>query len=155
MPGEESTMPLTICPAGTDIFSLGAQTLVNPVNTVGTMGAGLAKEFARRYPHHLAWYRERCLENILVLGHPQLDRGQTPWILAFPTKRHWKENSRLIIIEEGLNKTRNRIDRSGIQSLALPALGCGLGGLPFESVQAQVENYLGDLAIQVWLIPPQ
>lgn len=149
-------MGVSLCPAGTDLFALPAHTLVNPVNTVGVMGAGLALAFARRWPAHLAWYQEQCRLGLLQPGEPQLDRGDgsRPWILAMPTKQHWRHPSRLEWVEAGLERLAGRLPGSGIQSLALPALGCGLGGLPYAEVERAVLHYLQEAGIPVWLIAP-
>lgn len=138
-----------------DLFSLNAHTIVNPVNCVGVMGKGLAKQFARRFPDHEVWYKRQCADGLIVPGCPQLDRGSAPWILAFPTKAHWRDPSRAEWIREGLISCRRRLPGSGVLSLAMPALGCGLGGLPFDQVRQMTERYLGDLTMPIWLIPPQ
>jgi O-acetyl-ADP-ribose deacetylase (regulator of RNase III) len=145
-------MPVTVLQA--DLFDLGAQTIVNPVNTVGVMGKGLALEFARRFPAHLDWYRAQCQNGSLDIGRPQLDRGQQPWILAFATKRDWRAPSQMSFVEAGLASLVQRLPGSGIESLAMPALGCGLGGLPWPQVRDTVCQALAQVEIPVWLIKP-
>ena len=43
-----------------DIFESQAKVLVNPVNCVGIMGAGLALQFKRRYPEEFNTYKIVC-----------------------------------------------------------------------------------------------
>ncbi len=58
------------------------------------------------------------------------DRLEGPrLIINFPTKRHWRGRSRLADIESGLDDLRRVLIERDIRSVALPALGCGLGGL--------------------------
>lgn len=71
-----------------DIFRSGAQTLVNPVNCRGVMGAGLALAFKQRYPEMFAAYVEECRSGRLRIGRPWLYRTGQPWMLNFPTKDH-------------------------------------------------------------------
>lgn len=145
-------MPVTVTTES--LFSLDAQTIINPVNCVGVMGRGLAKVFARKWPAHEAWYRRQCAQGLIAPGRPQLDRGQDPWILAFPSKRHYRDPSRIEDIDSGLASVARRLPGSGITSLALPALGCGLGGLPFATVLRLVQLHLGPSDIPIWLCEP-
>jgi len=86
-----------------DIFSSNAQTLVNPVNCVGVMGKGLAREFRRRFLDMYDEYAKRCAVAPVRLGEPYLFRGpQLPWIINFPTKHHWRSRSRLPDLIAGL-----------------------------------------------------
>lgn len=121
--------------AGGDLFESGCSTLVNAVNCHGAMGAGIALEFKRRYPAMFADYRCRCRRGELRLGRPYLWRsgdGAGPSVLNFPTKDHWRDPSQLEAIVEGLAWLRSRYREWGVDSLAVPALGCGHGGLSWD-----------------------
>src|SRR5690349_16891779 len=87
-----------------DIFESSAQVLVNPVNTAGAMGKGLALAFKKRYPAMFEAYRTRCENGQFQVGDLWLYKTSDKWILNFPTKRHWREKSTLEIIETGLKK---------------------------------------------------
>lgn len=143
---------------GENLFKSPAQTLVNTVNTVGVMGKGLAKKFADRFPDMLADYEIRCAEgaeNRLTLGRPYLfRRPETPWILNFPTKDHWRSSSRLAPILEGLAYLRERLSEWEIESLAVPPLGCGHGGLEWRAVGQLYVNVLDSFQIPVTLFAP-
>lgn len=136
----------------TSIFDSEAQTLVNPVNTEGVMGAGLAKEFKRRWPEMFAYYEVRTRRFGWVPGELQLwnDGDDLPWVLNFPTKTAWRLPSSLTLIQAGLAAFEGSYGELGITSVAFPALGCGLGGLKWkEEVRPLMERYLGDLKIPV------
>jgi O-acetyl-ADP-ribose deacetylase (regulator of RNase III) len=151
-----------------DIFSSRAQTLVNPVNTKGVMGAGLALEFKRRYPQMFEDYRRRCTAGELRLGEPylwkpapeQLELGSADqpaderWIVNFPTKDHWRDPSRLQDILAGLDSLAAQIPAWGVRSLACPALGCGLGGLDWAAVGPLVQARLARCGIPAELFAP-
>ena len=118
------------------MFDKAHECFVCPVNTVGTMGNGLAKYFAMRYPDVEEAYKKLCNQRILKVGHPKLvvsNTGQK--IILFPTKQDWRNPSELSFIEEGL---KTFIDESSfgefrtVDEIALPALGCGKGQLVFE-----------------------
>lgn len=116
-----------------DIFASSAQTLTVPVNCVGVMGKGLALTFKQRYPEMFADYKKRCQRREVTLGTPYLyplpDDRQ---ILVFPTKHHWRNDSDLQGITRGLRWLHDNYQKIGIQSLATPALGCGLGNLDWD-----------------------
>lgn len=87
-----------------DIFNSPAQVLVNPVNTTGVMGKGLALQFKQRYPAMYEAYRVACSKEMLTIGKLMLHRAEDHSILSFPTKAHWREPSRMEYLETGLEK---------------------------------------------------
>ena len=140
-----------------NLFESEAQTLVNAVNTAGVMGKGIAREFKMRFPDMYREYAERCAAGQVKLGEPYLFTGDPPsrrWILNFPTKGHWREPSRLCVIRDGLAYLRDHHLAWGIFSLAVPALGCGAGGLKWNDVQPHLLEGLTALRIPVELYAP-
>ncbi len=137
------------------IFDSSAQTLVNPVNCVGVMGKGLAAEFRRRYPLMHEMYQRQCAVKALLPGQPVLYAGQNPWIVCFPTKQHWRDVSKLVDIDVGLAVLAEQVVRWEVLSLAVPALGCGLGGLGWTDVWALIRKHLEPLSIPVDVYMPQ
>ena len=129
-----------------DIFESQAEAIANPVNCVGVSGAGLAKRFARLYPQNDRLYRKACAEGQIRPGRGLITETgqQTPrYIINFPTKRHWHDRSRIEDIRLGLSNLHRQLLRRNITSVALPALGAGLGGLDWNEVRGLVENEFG------------
>lgn len=137
-----------------DLFASGMQTLVNPINCKGAMGKGLALEFKKHYPLMYKDYQRRCKSGLVILGQPYLWK-ETPSssvsILNFPTKDHWKNDAHLCDIQSGLQYLALHAKEWGITSLAIPALGCGLGGLSWEDVLPEITAYLAPLNIPIHL----
>ncbi|PJF30997.1 MAG: hypothetical protein CUN51_05830 [Candidatus Thermofonsia Clade 1 bacterium] len=133
------------------LFNSPAQVLVNTVNTVGVMGKGVAKEFKRRYPQMAERYRELCERGLLTVGKLWLYRAPDKWILNFPTKKHWRERSRLKYIESGLQKFVATYRSRGITSISFPMLGCGNGQLNWDEVRPVMERYLKGLPIPTYI----
>ncbi len=129
-----------------NIFDSPAQVITNTVNCVGVMGKGLALEFKNRIPEMYNDYRKRCENKEVIPGRPYLWENDQAQVLNFPTKRHWKDNSFLKDIEDGLKYLAENYKDMGIYTLALPPLGCGNGGLKWESVRPLVEKYLGTIS---------
>jgi O-acetyl-ADP-ribose deacetylase (regulator of RNase III) len=139
-----------------DMFESQAQTLVNTVNCVGVMGKGLALEFKKRFPDMYEDYLTRCTAKQVQLGEPYLfRRSSRPWILNFPTKGHWRSVSRLSDIVAGLEYLESHYRTWGIESLAVPALGCNNGGLEWRVVGPTLYRHLGRLDIPVELYAPR
>jgi len=137
-----------------DIFQSPAQVLVNTVNTVGVMGKGIALDFKRLFPEMFEQYRQLCEEGKLRIGILWLYKTPNKWVLNFPTKRHWREPSRVEYIEAGLSKFAASYSQMGIHSIAFPPLGCGNGQLDFKTqVQPLMEKYLRNLPIEVFIYP--
>jgi O-acetyl-ADP-ribose deacetylase (regulator of RNase III) len=136
----------------TTVFNVGAQTIVNTVNCIGVMGAGLALEFQLRFPEMEKNYVERCKQRRVEVGRPYLYKEYVnPWILNFPTKNHWKYPSKIEWIEQGLKYFSANYQRGGITSIAFPKLGCSNGGLEWNTVAPLMEKYLQDLDIDVFI----
>lgn len=113
-----------------NIFDSPCQTITNPVNCAGIMGAGLALQFRHRFPEMHADYVTRCQSGEVRLGCPYLfKRSELPWILNFPTKQFPRDKSDFLYIIKGMDFVLEHYREWGITSLAIPALGCGLGGL--------------------------
>ncbi len=132
-----------------NIFEASAEALVNTVNTVGVMGKGVALQFKRAFADNhkeyiKAWKRGE-LEVGKVFVHHRNTLENPKYIINFPTKRHWRERSRLEYIQIGLDDLKHQIRHLGIQSIALPPLGCGNGGLDWNEVRPLIEAASNEL----------
>jgi len=138
-----------------DLFESKAQTWVNTVNTVGVMGKGIALGFRKRFPEMFEDYRRRCDRGEVALGRPYLyERPELPWILNFPTKDHWRSPARLDAIEQGLGHLLVNYRHWGVESLAVPPLGCGEGQLEWAVVGPTLFRWLERLEVPVELFAP-
>lgn len=139
-----------------DIFKSPAQVLTNTVNCAGVMGKGVALEFKNRYPQMFGDYKVKCDQGKVKPGQPYLWEDDSAQVLNFPTKRSWRDNSLLQDVEDGLKYLAGSYEQMGIQSIAMPALGCGLGGLKWSEVQPLIMKYLGALPdLDVYVYEPQ
>ena len=133
-----------------NLFTSNAKILVNTVNTVGVMGKGIASEFKKYYPKMFEEYKQLCDTNKLNIGNLNLYKTPNKWILNFPTKEHWRSPSKIEFIERGLQKLIEDAHKLQINDIAMPKLGCGNGGLDWESeVKPIVEKYLKKSPINV------
>jgi len=131
----------TFLPAG-DLFTLGAEAIVNPVNCVGKMGKGLALTFKNMYPENFRAYAAICARRELKPGglfpykHPS---RPDPWILNVATKNHWRDHSNLDDVQACAQALVDFCRKNSIRTVACPALGAGNGRLPWDTVRAVLE----------------
>lgn len=127
-----------------NLLTSDVEALVNTVNTVGVMGKGIALQFKRAFPANFRAYRTACSRGEIRLGQVWLFDtgvlGSRRYILNFPTKDHWRNASRLSDIVAGLDSLVSLVNDHHIQSLAIPALGCGNGGLDWAEVRPLIEQ---------------
>jgi O-acetyl-ADP-ribose deacetylase (regulator of RNase III) len=141
-----------------DLLEADVDALVNAVNTVGVMGKGIALAFKTRFPANYQAYAAACQRGEVVTGRMFVIETQAllgpRWIVNFPTNQHWRDLSRLEWVRTGLQDLRRFLLAQGVQSVALPALGAGLGGLSWPAVRAEIETALADLAVDVRVYEP-
>ena len=157
-----------------DMFFSTLQTLTISVNLQGIMGKGLASRAKYQFPDVYVAYQDACRSKRITAVKPYLykregsldeeladfganldTRNAVKWFLLFATKRKWRENSRLEDIEGGLDWVRHNFQAQGIESLAMPALGCGLGGLNWKDVGPLMCKYLHSIGIDVAIYLPR
>ena len=127
-----------------DILAEQTEALVNTVNCVGVMGRGIALEFKKAWPENFNAYAAACRRNEVQPGRMFVfETGQLMpprYIINFPTKRHWRGESRMEDIEAGLDALVAEVHKRGIRSIAVPPLGAGLGGLDWTGVRRRIER---------------
>lgn len=152
-----------------DLLKADVEALVNTVNCVGVMGRGIALQFKLKYPENFKHYAKACKRGELRPGKLFIfDRGRLlktggappdgpRFIINFPTKRHWREKSRLSYIRDGMAALVDEVHARGIRSIAIPPLGCGNGGLDWKEVRTIIESAMEEGApnVKVLLYPPR
>lgn len=146
-------MSVILMPHGS-VFVSHCNAIVNPINCVGTMGKGLALQFAHRYPDMLQSYKLAAQGGEVRIGEMWIWNEPEITIINFPTKIHWRDPSKLEWISAGLDDLRKYVILNK-HSVCLPALGCGLGGLDFHDVRKLVIEKLDNLDAEIILHEPQ
>jgi len=142
-----------------DILKADAEALVNTVNCVGVMGRGIAAQFKKQFDENFKAYKRACDAGSLRPGMMLIyDSGKflnPRYVINFPTKDHWRANSKIEDIESGLAALVNEVRTRKIESIAIPPLGCGLGGLDWSTVRPMIEEAFAQLpAVHVLLYEP-
>lgn len=137
-------MPIQIV-SGNILNSL-QECIVIPVNCVGVMGAGLAKQARLKWPDMYKAYVNACAYKQVCIGHIWTYKDDNGIVICFPTKDHWRDPSQMSFIVSGLVSLNTFITVYRPNSIALPKLGCGHGGLLWKDVLPQIEYYLESAA---------
>ena len=142
-----------------NLLSAEVEALVNAVNTVGVMGKGIALQFRETFPENYKAYQKACKQGKVQIGKMLVnDNGQfinPRYIINFPTKRHWREPSRVEDIKAGLVDLQSIIRAYEITSIAVPSLGCGNGGLDWKIVRPLIVNALNQFdAVKILIYEP-
>jgi O-acetyl-ADP-ribose deacetylase (regulator of RNase III) len=142
-----------------NLLQAPVEALVNTVNTVGVMGKGIALMFKEAFPANFRAYEEACKRKEVRIGKmfvtENLALEGPHWLINFPSKKHWRQPSKLEWIVEGLQDLRRVIEEKKITSIALPPLGCGNGGLDWNEVRPEIEKALKPLeSVDVMVFEP-
>lgn len=123
--------------SGADILQAKTEVIVTSVTTAGAMAQGLSAQVAKAFPEVEEEYRQALEQGYLDIGkvwavQPQ---GAQYIVVLFPTSREVSRRSDIKYIEEGLKALKEVVQGHGWQSIAMPKLGTGVGGLEWEQVK--------------------
>jgi O-acetyl-ADP-ribose deacetylase (regulator of RNase III) len=141
-----------------NLLEARAEALVNTVNTVGVMGKGIALMFKERFAENFRLYAAACKAKDVRTGKmfvTEVNELDGPrWIVNFPTKQHWRGNSKMEWITEGLHDLRRFLIENNVKSIAIPPLGTGNGGLNWVEVRPRIEALLAGLDTEILVFEP-
>lgn len=139
-----------------DLFAADVEAIVNPVNTRGVMGKGLARTFKQKFPDVFRVYAKACERGEVVVGHVHVvvREARPKYVIHFPTKDDWRAPSRIEYVRDGLVDLAKEIQVREVRSIAIPALGCGLGGLEWAEVRGAIVETLGAVEARVVVFEP-
>ena len=142
-----------------DLLNAEVEALVNTVNTVGIMGKGIALQFKDAFHTNYKIYKDACKAQTFKIGQLLVVKDHNAIlgekiIINFPTKVHWKQSSKYEYIESGLKELAKYIQTHEINSIAVPPLGCGNGGLDWVIIKPMMEKYLSNLDSEVYVFEP-
>jgi Predicted phosphatase homologous to the C-terminal domain of histone macroH2A1 len=142
-----------------NLLEADVEALVNTVNTVGVMGKGVALQFKIAYPQMFKEYQKACKKGQVQIGKMYIYQNNAiknpKFIINFPTKQHWREPSDMFFVREGLKALIDVVKTNKIKSIALPPLGCGMGGLNWIEVLPTIQQAFKELPdVRVLVFPP-
>lgn len=141
-----------------NLLEANAEALVNTVNTVGVMGKGIALMFKERFAQNFVNYAAACKAGKVHVGEMFVtevnELGGPRWVVNFPTKQHWRGDSKVEWITAGLQDLRRFLIENNVASVAIPPLGAGNGGLDWSIVRPLIEMALEDVPAEILVFEP-
>ena len=143
-----------------NLLEAQVEALVNTVNTQGIMGKGVALQFKNAFPEMFKVYQKACKDGEIQIGRVHTYETKKligpRFIINFPTKKNWRESSKIEYIQSGLKSLVEEVRKRQIRSIALPPLGCGMGGLAWAVVFPLIKEVFAQIPeVQVFAYPPQ
>ncbi|MCV9963936.1 macro domain-containing protein [Pararhizobium sp. BT-229] len=141
-----------------DLLADDADALVNTVNCVGAMGKGIALAFKSEYPENYRLYKSACDRGEvrpggLFVTEPGSMFGPR-FIVNVATKDDWRDGSKMEWVENGARAISAFCMSARIGTIAVPALGCSNGGLPWARVRQVLERQFSDGGTVFRVYPP-
>ncbi len=141
-------MPVEYVTGDVFVNRFGAKALAHGCNCQGSMGAGIAVGFRERYPAMYEEYRRRCKAEPreFNLGDAWLwkEPGK-PWVFNLGTQEgYWRSRATYEAVREALTKMREQAETGRVESIAVPRIGAGLGGLSWKKVRQVIEEVFAD-----------
>jgi len=132
-----------------DLFLIqDVQAFFQGCNATGAMGKGIALEFKKRWPEMYQEYKIRCKQGKLKLGDVFHWTNREFHIFNLITQPRPGPYAELDAIEKALDKAIQLCILHRINSVAIPKIGAGLGGLPWEAVKQIIESRFSKLPIK-------
>jgi predicted NAD-dependent protein-ADP-ribosyltransferase YbiA (DUF1768 family)/alkylated DNA repair dioxygenase AlkB len=134
------------------IFDTSAQAVLIPVNTAGVITVGIARMAADLDAGFASAYRAACETRALDIGKPyimQREGGAAQHLVAFPIKRHWRNDAATPDIALGLTALRRMLLTQGITSIAIPPLATGIPQRQAEDIASAIASAFDDSGIDI------
>lgn len=124
-----------------DIFDLpDIHCYAHGCNCAGAMGKGIAVQFKNKYPDMYLQYKKRCKQGEFNLGDIFEYQSDNDHIFNLGTQKDWRTKATLEALRTAILKMLESASKQNIKAIAMPKIGAGLGGLPWESVKSVLEE---------------
>lgn len=139
-----------------DIFTSDAKAIGHGVNCKGKMGAGIAKQFRSKFPkEYFEEYERVCLSGDLTPGKIHMWDSGTQMIYNIASQNELGRDAREAWLTSGLMEVAMETDSVGNNRVAIPAIGCGIGGLHLDALYRAInmaEQFVfGRVQFELWL----
>ncbi|AWN04045.1 phosphatase [Rhodococcus phage Peregrin] len=132
-----------------DVFESGAPVIAHGCNTVGVMGAGIAKEIRKRYPEMHEMYVQKCDEQTFNPGDIYLHMEDGQYIANLATQKYPGRNAKIEYIVESVSRLVQWAERHQVSHIAMPRIGAGIGGLAWDDVLLALEVSNGSSTVDI------
>ena len=141
-----------------DLFGTDAKAVGHGVNVRGAMGAGIAVAFRQRWPQMYEEYRKVCRDGVLVPGGCYAweteDEDRIGLVLNLASQDDPGPNASISWLDSSATCAAAAAIERGIDRIAIPRIGCGIGGLDWDEVEQtlrRIEEETG-IEFEVWTL---
>ena len=134
-----------------NLLNSEAKVLVNAVNRLGFMGAGIALGFKLKFPEMFKAYQNACKNGMYSNSCLTTYLDSSGKLIA--NLRTVDDNLRgqYSLVKQGLYELKNIILTQKIETIAIPPLGCGIGGLNRTIIKNLIKEVFKDLVVTIYL----
>ena len=139
-----------------DLFTSGADAIAHGVNTYGQMDGGIAVQFKNQFPNMYNAYNHLCDDTGLRGGgvFPWYVSNDDQWVYNLVTQIPPGRNARYTFVAASMSRMFEHAYENFVQSIAMPKIGCGIGGLEWPVVENIIDDlttaYECEIDIEVW-----
>jgi len=134
-----------------NLFDSITQVIAHGCNCQGIMGAGVALQIKRQFPEVYLEYHNECKCGYFNLGSCLIKESEGRVIANLGTQMYCGPDARISAITESLLRLRVLMEDNGWFSVAMPRIGCGLGGLLWSDVKKVIKNAFTSTDIEVFI----
>lgn len=138
-----------------DILLSEAQAIVHGIAPGDHFNQGLALSLRERFPAMAKDFRHYCHLNNPKAGGAWLWAGPEKVVICLTTQEAAPDNkahpgkATEKYVSGALKELRKVIEDEGLESVALPRIATGVGGMEWDVVEGLINQHLGDLEIPV------
>lgn len=138
-----------------DVFTSSQPAFGHGVNCKGRMRSGIAVDVRLRYPDVYEAYARYCKSPGLNPGDVFMMKAESDGKLIFNLASQYKEgcNATYPYLEESLWNAFDLLEEREIEGIALPRIGCGVGGLNWAKVKPMIEDIADNyslIEVEIW-----
>lgn len=136
-----------------NLFDTEAHHIGHGVNTYGMMGAGIAKQFKDRYPEMFDAYHKQCSYRTIAVGDDFRYDYFNVTIHNIASQDRPGPHANYAWLARGLSRAMVCVDQANDSRIAIPEIGCGIGGLEWPVVKNIIiglERMHNNVEVEVW-----
>lgn len=137
-----------------DLFAAeGLDALGHGCNCKGVMGAGIAVQFKKRYPNMFQKYRTMCDAGTMLPGDVMpwrtMDGRPVRFVYNLMSQKNPGADARIEWLQLSVRHMLEHAALVGVQTIGLPQIGCGIGGLKWPDVKKVLEQEVKGTGIDI------
>lgn len=133
-----------------DIFATkGLKAYAHGCNCAGAMGKGIAVDFKKRWFKMYQEYKNKCKLGDFQTGDVFVWEEDENIVFNLGTQKTWRTKATLDAISSSVSKMITIAESKKLETVAMPRVGAGLGGLKWEDVKSLLEELAANSTVNL------